>query len=50
MYSTDRMELMPGIYELAVLGDPSDAQIGELMAHITRIIGLFGLRLGEEVG
>ena len=41
---------MLGIYELAVLGDPSDAQIGELKAHITRIIGLFGLRLGEEVG
>ena len=41
---------MPLIYELAVLGDPSDAQIRELTAHITRIIGPFGLRLGEEVG
>ena len=41
---------MPPIYELAVLGDPSDAQIGKLTAHITRIIGPFGLRLGEEVG
>ena len=41
---------MPLIYELAVLGDPSDAQIGMLEAHISRIIEPFGLRLGKEVG
>ena len=41
---------MPPIYELAILGDPSDVQIGTLKAQITRSIGPFGLRLDEEVG
>ena len=41
---------MPLIYELAVLGDPSDAQIGTLKANISRMLAPFGLRLGEEVG
>ena len=41
---------MPLIYELAVLGNPSDAQIGTLEAHITRIIEPFGLNLGKDVG
>ena len=37
------------LYELAVIGAPSDAQIAELGGCISRVDWLFGLRLGEEV-
>lgn len=37
------------LYELAVMGTPSDAQIGELSTYISQVIDLFGLRLGHEV-
>ena len=40
---------MPSLYELAVMGAPSDAQIGELEIHIASIINPFGLRLGETL-
>lgn len=37
------------LYELAVMGSPSDAQIAEIDKFISEIIGAFGLRLGQEV-
>ncbi len=37
------------LYELAVLGSPSDAVIRDLERHVTEAIAPFGLRLGEEV-
>ena len=37
------------LYEVAVLGSPSDAVIGELKHHVAEAIVPFGLRLGEEV-
>jgi TIR domain len=40
---------LPILYELAILGDPSDAQIQELEAIVSRAVGAFGLRLGHDV-
>ena len=40
---------MPPLYELAVMGNPSAAQIRELQLHIAQIIEPFGFCLGEEV-
>jgi hypothetical protein len=37
------------LYELAVLGVPSDAQADELKQHISQVTELFGLRLGHEI-
>ena len=40
----------PGtLYELAVMGAPSDTEIAGLTEHISRIIGAFRLRLNNEV-
>ena len=41
---------MAFLYELAVLGAPSDAQISELEQLISQAVQPFGLRLGQEVG
>jgi len=38
------------LYELAVMGAPSDVQIDELRAHVSDIVEAFGLRLDREVG
>lgn len=38
-----------GLYELVVMGAPSNGQVEELREHISRLIELFGLRLGQEV-
>lgn len=40
---------MSSLYEFAVLGAPSDAQVDELEACIAKSIAPFGLRLGHEV-
>ena len=40
---------MSSIYELAVLGAPSDAQVAALEAEIRPAVEAFGLRLGVEV-
>ena len=37
------------LYELAVLGSPSDAVVGELERCIADAIAPFGLHLGDEV-
>lgn len=37
------------LYELAIIGAPSDAQLDELADCVSRVIQSFGLRLGEEV-
>jgi hypothetical protein len=37
------------LYELVVMGAPSDAQVEELRHHTSRVIEPFGLRLGREV-
>ncbi len=41
---------MPALYQLAVLGAPTDAQVSELQAIIGKAVGMFNLRLGYEVG
>jgi hypothetical protein len=38
------------LYELAIMGAPSDAQINELKTHVSVVVEAFGLRLGNEVG
>jgi len=38
------------LYELALMGAPSDAQIVALKKHIQQVIAPFGLHLGVEVG
>lgn len=38
------------LYELAVMGAPSDAQVSELRACISGIVEAFGLQLNNEVG
>jgi hypothetical protein len=38
------------LYELAVMGSPSDAQVNELRACVSGIIEAFGLQLNSEVG
>ncbi|MGZ4956166.1 MAG: toll/interleukin-1 receptor domain-containing protein [Methylobacter sp.] len=40
---------MSNLYEFAVLGAPSDAQLNELQAIVEQSIDPFGLRLGHEV-
>lgn len=40
---------MAFLYELAVLGSPSDAQLSELELFVSETIQHFGLRLGDEV-
>jgi hypothetical protein len=37
------------LYELAIMGAASGAQIGELETYVAEIVGLFGLRLGHEI-
>jgi hypothetical protein len=37
------------LYELAIMGTPSDPQLEELRNSISQIIEIFGLRLGHEV-
>lgn len=41
---------MPALYQLALLGAPTDAQISELEEVIGKAVGMFNLRLGYEVG
>jgi hypothetical protein len=41
---------MSVLYQLAVLGAPSDEQVNELEEIVTKAVQLFGLRLGHEVG
>ena len=38
-----------GLYELVVMGAPSNGQVEELGGHIARLIEPFGLELGKEV-
>ncbi len=38
------------LYELAVMGAPSDAQIAELRSCVSGIVEAFGLRLDKDVG
>jgi len=37
------------LYELAVMGAPSDTHVSELEQNLARIIAPFGLRLGQEI-
>ena len=41
---------MAVLYQLAVLGSPTDAQISELEEIVGTAVGMFNLRLGHEVG
>jgi len=41
---------MPALYELALLGAPTDAQVSELEAIVGNAVGMFNLRLGHEIG
>lgn len=41
---------MSVLYQLAVLGEPSDVQANELKRIVAETVQLFGLRLGHEVG
>ncbi len=41
---------MTYLYQLAVLGAPTETQIQALREAITQVIGKFNLRLGQEVG
>ncbi|AEA61148.1 toll/interleukin-1 receptor domain-containing protein [Burkholderia gladioli] len=41
---------MSVLYQLAVLGEPSDEQVNELEQIVAHAVQLFGLRLGHEVG
>jgi hypothetical protein len=41
---------MSALYQLAVLGAPSDEQANELEQIVAQAVQLFGLRLGHEVG
>lgn len=41
---------MPALYQLALLGSPTDAQVSELEEVIGTSVGMFNLRLGHEVG
>lgn len=41
---------MTALYQLAVLGSPTDAQISELQEIVGTTVGMFNLRLGHEVG
>jgi hypothetical protein len=37
------------LYELAVMGVPSDAQVGELEQHVSQVVEAFGLRLKRDI-
>jgi hypothetical protein len=41
---------MRALYQLALLGLPTDAQVSELEEVIAKAVGMFNLRLGHEVG
>ncbi|HHH9302125.1 TPA: toll/interleukin-1 receptor domain-containing protein [Pseudomonas aeruginosa] len=41
---------MAALYQLAILGSPTDAQVSELEEIIGNAVGMFNLRLGHEVG
>ncbi|WP_081599080.1 toll/interleukin-1 receptor domain-containing protein [Tistrella mobilis] len=41
---------MPHIYQLALLGVPTDAQVSEIEEVIGKAVGMFNLRLGHDVG
>lgn len=41
---------MAALYQLAVLGSPTDAQLSKLEEIVGTAVGLFNLRLGHEVG
>lgn len=41
---------MSVLYQLAILGDPSDEQAKELESIVAQTVHLFGLQLGHEVG
>lgn len=41
---------MTALYQLAVLGSPTDAQISEVEEVVGTAVGMFNLRLGHEVG
>ena len=41
---------MSFIYQLAVLGAPTAAQIAELETAVADAVSIFGLRLGQEIG
>src|SRR5262245_28849485 len=38
------------LYELALMGAPSNEQVDELARYLSQVIEPFGLRLGQEVG
>lgn len=40
---------MPALYQLALLGSPTDSQVNELEAILGQAVGMFNLRLGNEV-
>ncbi|WP_078041061.1 MULTISPECIES: toll/interleukin-1 receptor domain-containing protein [Burkholderia cepacia complex] len=40
---------MPALYQLALLGSPTDAQVAQLEAILRQAVGMFNLRLGDEV-
>lgn len=40
---------MPKLYQLAILGSPSDAQISEVERIINSVVSKFNLRLGHEI-
>ncbi|MGD7187609.1 toll/interleukin-1 receptor domain-containing protein [Ralstonia pseudosolanacearum] len=41
---------MSALYQLAVLGSPTNVQVGELEEIVGTAVGMFNLRLGHEVG
>jgi len=41
---------MPELYQLALLGSPSDAQVSELEALVRTHVEMFNLQLGSEIG
>lgn len=41
---------MPALYQLALLGTPTTAQISELEEVVGKAVGMFNLRLGHEIG
>ncbi|WP_253445719.1 toll/interleukin-1 receptor domain-containing protein [Halomonas sp. Y3] len=41
---------MTALYQLAVLGSPTDTQLSELEEIVETAVGMFNLRLGHEVG
>lgn len=41
---------MPALYQLALLGAPTEAQVNEIEEIVEQSVGAFNLRLGHEVG